>query len=231
VAGVENPPWVPGGNVVVHLLASGILEHFHAVQSRQPFRLPYPANLQMALDKLTLLCWQQGAPPPSSVVELLDWAAAPFGDWKVALAGADVDADESLVHLGRPTATCEELGMLCHDVEGEIRENALIRTVMDKARAARSPEAYVAFRRLLIEQPAITALELDENLNRPELAVVADEVRQAYIEAPPEAIADGVVRTCGGCGGLRLPQDDGRTWYCEDATCTSLSVKVELDTP
>jgi hypothetical protein len=90
---------------------------------------------------------------------------------------------------------------------------------MDKARAGNAPEAYVAFRRLLIEQPAITALALDENLARPELAVLAAEIRQAYAEAPPEAIADGIVRTCGGCGGLRLPLDDARTWFCEDAMC------------
>jgi hypothetical protein len=105
------------------------------------------------------------------------------------------------------------------DIEGEIRENALIRAVMDKARAANAPQSYVAFRRLLIEQPAITALALDEKLTLPELAILADEVRQAYIEAPPEATADGIVRTCAGCHGLRLPLDDDRTWYCDDATC------------
>jgi hypothetical protein len=211
--------WVPDGNIAVHLFASGIIEHFDAAQAPEPFRLPYPASLQMALDRLTLLCWRQTVAPPSGVVELLSWASAPFGDWKLDLAGVDVDPDESLVRYGRPSTTCEELGTLRGDIEGEIRENALIRAVMDKARAANAPQSYVAFRRLLIEQPAITALALDEKLTLPELAILADEVRQAYIEAPPEATADGIVRTCAGCHGLRLPLDDDRTWYCDDPTC------------
>lgn len=215
----SDMPWLPDGNVAVHLLANGIIEYFDAVQSPQPFRLPYPASLQMALDKLTLVCWRQAVAPPSGVVELLEWAATPFDDWKVELSEVDVDPDESLVRYGRPSTTCEELGTLRGDIEGEVRENALVRAVMDKSQAANCPEAYVAFRRLLIEQPAITALALDGQLAVPELAILADEVRQAYTEAPPEAIADGIVRTCGGCRGLRLPLDDGRTWFCEDATC------------
>src|SRR5262249_34621553 len=141
--------------------------------------------------------------------------------WRVELPRVDVDPDESLVRYGRPSTTCEELGSLRGDIEGEIRENALIRAVMDKARAATAPQAYVAFRRLLIERPAITPLALGGHLAAPELAILADEVRQAYVDAPPEAIADGVVRTCAGCHGLRLPLDDDRTWYCGDPACPS----------
>ncbi|MFC7483025.1 hypothetical protein ACFQX7_27700 [Luedemannella flava] len=149
----------------------------------------------------------------------MQWAEVPFGDWKVSFVDVDVDPDEALLSYGRPTATCEELGSLRGDVEGEVRENALIASVMDKTRAANMPESYVAFRRLLIEQPSITALDLDEQLARPTLAVVAAQVREAYVEAPLEAITDGVVRTCGGCHGLRLPLDDARTWTCVDAGC------------
>jgi hypothetical protein len=123
------------------------------------------------------------------------------------------------VSWGRPTTTCEELGALRGDVEGEMRENALMRAVMDKTRAADAPGSYVAFRKLLIEQPAITALALDQQVATAALALLADELRHAYAAAPPEAVADGVVRTCGGCQGLRLPLDGGRTWYCDDASC------------
>ncbi|GAA0360199.1 hypothetical protein NE235_16620 [Actinoallomurus spadix] len=200
-------------------LASGIVDYAQRATSNENFRLPYPANLQMALNRLTLLAWHQGAPAPASVVELLHLAGNAFGAWKISLPDADVDPDESLLAYGRPTRTCEELGSLRGDVEGEIRENTLMRAVMDKARAADAPHSYVAFRELLIRQPAISALELDTRLGTSDLALLADEVRQAYEPVPPEAVADGVVRTCSGCNGLRLPLDDGRAWVCGDESC------------
>ncbi|WP_433300968.1 hypothetical protein ACQP2F_04740 [Actinoplanes sp. CA-030573] len=211
--------WVPDPRIVLAQLASGILRYAEETADRSAFRLPYPANLQLALDRLSLLAWHQETAAPASVVELLQWAGTPFADWPLTLPDADVDPEESLLAHGRPTAICEELGSLRGDVEGEMRENALIRAVMDRTQAAQAPASYVAFRRLLVEHPVLTALELDVRLADPDLALVADQVRQAYPDAPPEAAADGVVRTCGGCGGLLLPLDDDRTWTCEDDSC------------
>jgi len=205
------PSWLPNQEILIAQLASGLLEYTGG--------LPYPANLQLALNRLTLLAWHQDVTPPDSAVGLLQWASEPFGDWPVALADADVDMDESLIAYGRPTATCEELGYLRGDVEGEMRENALMHAVMDKTRAAGAPESYVAFRRLLIEHPAITELDLDAYRARGDLALLAEDIRQAYTPVPPEAVADGIVRTCAGCQGLRVPLDDDRTWVCEDDSC------------
>src|SRR5690606_21778557 len=213
------PSWLPDQQIVLAQLASGIIEYAQRATAGGAFRLPYPANLQLALDRLTLLAWWQGAPAPTSVVDLLQLAEQPFGDWKISPADADVDPDEPLLAYGRPTVTCEELGSLRGDVDGEIRENALMRAVMATARAAAAPGSYVAFRELLIRHPAITAFALDARLAGADLAVLSDEVRDAYRPAPPEAIADGVVRTCGGCNGLRLPLEDDRTWACQDEAC------------
>ncbi|GGN18720.1 hypothetical protein GCM10010109_31970 [Actinoplanes campanulatus] len=205
--------------IVIAQLAAGVLDYAAAMSAGKTFRLPYPPNLQLALDRLTMVAWQQNAEPPSNVVELLQLAARPFESWPIRLSDADVDPGETLLAYGRPSVTCEELGGLGGDVAAEMRQNALMLAVMDKTRAAGAPDSYVAFRRLLIERPAITALGLDARLADPELAVVADELRLAYPEAPPEARADGIVRTCGGCNGLRLPLDDDRTWVCEDYSC------------
>ncbi|WP_344253238.1 restriction endonuclease-related protein [Pseudonocardia hydrocarbonoxydans] len=215
----SSPPWLLDGQILVAQLASGIAEFAEQVDSGAPFRLPYPVNLQAAFDQLTLLAWHQGVAPPGSVVELLQLAEVPFGEWAIALPDAYVDPEESLLVHGRLGTICEELGSLRGDVAGEMRENFLIRVVIDKCRAADAPDSYVAFRQLLIERPAITALDLDTALTRPELAPLSDELRSAYVPAPPEAISDGVVRTCAGCGGLRLPLEDDRTWACEDPSC------------
>lgn len=215
----SSPHWLPDSRIMVAQLASGILEYARRTASGEAFRLPYPANLQLALDRLTLLAWHQEVSAPGSVMELLVLTQKPFREWGIRLPDADVDTDETLLAYGRPTVVCEELGRLRGDVEGELRENALMGAVLDRARAADAPSSYVAFRELLIRKPAITALDLDVRLAEPELALLAGEARQAYVEAPPEAAADGMVRTCGGCGGLLLPLDDDRTWACEDESC------------
>jgi hypothetical protein len=216
---VQAPSWLPDVRITLAQLASGILEYAEGFTGGTPFRLPYPANLQLALDRLTLLTWHQGVPPPGSVVELLQLAHTPFAEWSLVLTDADVGPEESLLAYGRPTVTCEELGKLRGDVEAELRENALMHGVLDKSQAHDAPESYVAFRKLLISKPAITAFDLDARLADPHLALLAEEVRQAYADAPPEAIADGIVRTCEGCHGLRLPLDDDRTWACVDDSC------------
>jgi hypothetical protein len=76
-----DPSWLPDSRVVVAQLASGILEYFLWAISGEAFKLPYPANLQLAFDQVTLLCWQQNVAPPASVVDLLVMAQEPFGDW------------------------------------------------------------------------------------------------------------------------------------------------------
>ncbi|MEV8374992.1 hypothetical protein AB0P21_19810 [Kribbella sp. NPDC056861] len=206
-------------------LASGIIEYAERLTSGSPFRLPYPANLQLALDRLTLLSWHQRVAPPPSVVDLLQLAHTPFEEWPLDLEDAELDPDESLLTSGRPSIACEELGRLRGDVEAELRETELMHAVLDKSRAHDAPESYVAFRRLLISRPSITSIEIDAMLAEPHLALLAGEVRRAYADAPPEAIADGIVRTCGGCLGLRLPLDDDRTWTCVDDSCPDPSAE------
>ncbi|MFC7483024.1 hypothetical protein ACFQX7_27695 [Luedemannella flava] len=44
------PPWLPEGRIFIAQLASGIIDYHQQVSTAGPFRLPYPANLQAALD-------------------------------------------------------------------------------------------------------------------------------------------------------------------------------------
>jgi hypothetical protein len=138
---VQAPSWLPDVRITLAQLASGILEYAEGFTGGTPFRLPYPANLQLALDRLTLLAWHQSVPPPGSVVELLQLAHTPFAEWSLVLTDADVDPEESLLAYGRPTVTCEELGKLRGDVEAELRENALMHGVLDKSQAHDAPGA------------------------------------------------------------------------------------------
>ena len=55
------PSWLPSQQIVLAQLASGIIDYAQRIAAGSSFRLPYPANLQLSLDRLTLLAWQQGA--------------------------------------------------------------------------------------------------------------------------------------------------------------------------
>ncbi|GAA4243247.1 pPIWI_RE_Y domain-containing protein [Dactylosporangium darangshiense] len=216
----DQHPWPEDWEITfVHQLAAGLIEYADLCRVGEPIRLPYPSNLQRALDRLTLMCQVQGVTPPGSVMDLLRWARRPLADWPIGLDVPRLDVDEALLAFGYPSVACEELGRLRGDVEGELRENALIGDVMDVCRANDREDAYVAFRELLIRRPAMSELDLAEQLHRPELALLSAQLRAAYREAPPEALLGGVAQVCGGCGNLRTPAEDMPQRMCVDPAC------------
>jgi hypothetical protein len=99
---VQGPSWLPDARITLAQLASGILEYAEQLTVGTPFRLPYPPNLQLALDRLTLVAWHGSVPAPGSVVELLELAHATFEEWPLNMTDADVDPEESLLAYGRP---------------------------------------------------------------------------------------------------------------------------------
>lgn len=217
------PPWPPvWDEVVVSLLATGIM----ALADRQRdenfvLEVPYPASLQRALDRLTAMCLAAGKEAPCSVMDLLRWASTPFRDWPLPLSTDGLDADESLLAGGRPSKACVECAVLgSRDVEAEVRERRLIHAVLDKCREHKRPDAYVAFRRLLVEQPAMSDRELTEQLGRPESTLLTRELRAAYRPAPAETLVGGFAEVCKGCGNLRVVDGRGRRscpeWDCPD---------------
>jgi hypothetical protein len=95
--------------------------------------------------------------------------------------------------------------------------------VIDEAlascRAAGSPEAYTAFRRLLITRPVLTAVELAALGAELDLVPVYELVRRCY-EAVPAAYRGpgGAYRLCGRCGCVLIPLRDGG-FRCELDRC------------
>ncbi|WP_306356740.1 MULTISPECIES: hypothetical protein [unclassified Nocardia] len=183
--------------------------------------VPYPAMMQRALDRLTAMCLAAGADPPRSAMDLIGWAGLPFRQWPLQLHSDGIDVDERLLVGGRPSRECVEWAVLgSGDVEAEIRERRLMNAVLDKCRARNRADVYVAFRRLLVECPAMSERELLKQLGRPELTLLAHELRSAYRPAPPETLVGGFAEVCGGCGNLRTLDAHGRRgcreWDCPD---------------
>jgi len=77
--------------VVLRLLASGVVDLADHIASGQPVRLPYPVSLQRALDRLSVICIASGKQPPRSVADLLRWCQLPLGKWEMLLAGDEAD--------------------------------------------------------------------------------------------------------------------------------------------
>jgi hypothetical protein len=213
------PPWPDEWHtVVLGMIASGLVELSNVLDRQAAFPVPYPVPLQRGLDRLTAMAVVTGATPPSSVMDLAAWAHRPFAEWPFRPEVEGLNDDETLLIAGKPSKACLELAVVSGDVEGEIRERLLILGVLDVCKANNDPDAYVRFRRLLVETPAMSERDLLLTMARPGFAVLAQHLRTAYRTAPPEALVDGQATVCGGCGHLWTVQVDGVSrcgeWDC-----------------
>jgi hypothetical protein len=220
VDAARSTPWRDDwSEVVLRLLASGVVDLADHIASREPVRLPYPVSLQRALDRLSVMCIAGGKQPPRSVADLLRWCQRPLGEWPAPLAVDGADDPTCLIVGGQPSRECLEWAIAASDVEGEFRERRVVYEALDVCRANARPDVYVAFRELLISKPAMSELDLATELARPGLSLVASQVQQAYEPAPPEALASGQAVACGRCGNLLLPGLQGEL-QCAEPDCT-----------
>ncbi len=209
--------------LVLHLIASGVVHLSEQAGEGKPLKLPYPATLQRGLDTLSVLCLRAGMAPPRSVPDLLAWCTRPLDTWPVALDAEVVGAGDRLVDHSTPTRACEEWAMAGADVEAEVVERRLLLDVLSICRGADAQDAYVAFRRLLIDHPVLTALEVQVLIGQRPLGLLADHVRRAYRPAPPEALIDGGFVCCDGCGNLLIQNEHGRP-TCAEERCRRADV-------
>src|SRR6266545_3792270 len=174
-------PWPSDWDeIVLRLLASGLVELANRVETGQPVRLPYPVSLQRGLDRLSVMCLVAGKAPPRSIADLLRWCARPLEDWELQLRADGADGSVRLIVGGYPSRDCQEWVVVAADVEGEFREQQIVFDALDVCRAHNRPDVYVAFRELLITMPAMSELEFATELTRSELALVVPQLQRAY---------------------------------------------------
>jgi hypothetical protein len=204
----------------MHLLASGLVQLSQVLEQSRTFPIPYPAPLQRGLDRLTAMCAVVGMEPPRSIMDLARWAHLPFGSWPWRPRVEGMGDNERLLVGGKPTKTCLEWAVVSGDVEGEVRERLLIHGVLDVCKAHGRADVYTAFRRMLVERPAMSERDLALALADPDLTLVAHFVRSAYRPAPAETLAGGHAVVCGGCGNLWALDEHGlrrcQEWDCPD---------------
>ncbi|MFV9507466.1 MAG: hypothetical protein AB4911_23175 [Oscillochloridaceae bacterium umkhey_bin13] len=202
----------------MHLIASGLISLAQQARERAALTLPYPSSLQRGLNRLVLMCLRRDRQPPQGLMDLLAWCRKPLSTWGLELPDGSVDGAEQLLDGQIPTATCEAWARTGVDVEADLSEERLLLNVISVCKNARDPQAYTAFRRMLIEQPVLTAFEYQLALAEPALDLLVDQLRAAYESAPPSAARNGQLAICSTCGNLllRTQHDD---LVCEDDMC------------
>lgn len=204
--------------LTLHLVASGLIALAQQARERAALTLPYPPSLQRGLNRLVLTCLRRNRQPPQGLMDLLTWCRQPLSTWGLELPDGSVDGGEHLLDVQIPTATCEAWARTGGDVEADLSEERLLLNVIGVCKGANAPETYTAFRRLLIEQPVMTAFEYQLALAEPTLDLLVDQIRAAYEPAPVAAIRNGQLATCEVCHNLLLrTQND--VFVCEDEVC------------
>lgn len=211
--------------ITLHLIASGLSMIALSASRGERISLPYPAPLQRGLDRLIAAQLCRALPSPQGIPDLLEWCHRPVATWGLTLRSEAVAPGERLLDAGIPPAMCEAWACANPDVEAELSEQHLLSQVFERCIAAQRPDAYVAFRRLLIERPVLTALELQQRCNDPVLAPLIDHLHSAYEPAPRVHAVDGRFNCCPSCGGLLL-RTASEQLICEEERCRVTGVCV-----
>ncbi|MFI1996298.1 hypothetical protein [Actinoplanes sp. NPDC020271] len=219
----QHDPVASWDEDILHLVASGLARLAERVQADGMVRIPYPAPLQRAVNRMTVSCRVRGLRPPSGVAELLELAHQPLSNWPLRLSPELAGDGDVLLTSGTPTRLCQEWALDVDDVEAELSERRVVLDVLHWCRDMQDQQAYVAFRRLMVEEPVLTGDELLDVRSRDRLAPLAAFVLQAYERPGLHLAAGGFFQACGRCCTLSVPTPHG--WRCVEDDCARLTYR------
>jgi len=209
--------------LTLHFIATGLMNYIQQhIEYGNPIKLPYPAPLQKGLNMLVLLCLERNRKPPQGIPEVISWCQ----DKAIPELGLNLPSEfytktDRLLnkHFFTVTGFCEDWACVESDVEDELTEQALLRDVIGTCRERNSQLGYEAFRRLFIEKPVITELELHQlRIRNIELSPLMEQIKSAYEPASPVHCFDGHFFCCSNCGSLLLKDNEGNL-ICEHECC------------
>lgn len=225
----REPQLMPD-ELTLRLIASGVIQLSEAVKNGQSLRLPYPHSLQRGLDRLVLKCLNRCQAVPQGVPELLDWCRRPLSEWPLELP-EDAGIADTLLYGQIPTSICEEWAIASADIEAELTQQQLLLNVMQVCQSADAPDSYVAFRRLLIDQPVLTEQDLLQHCINPALERLEEQIHTAYEPAPDSCAVDRYFYCCATCGNLMLRTHQGDLICAEERCRRTGSVKGDRPLP
>lgn len=202
--------------LTLHLIASGLVQLAKTLETGSLLTLPYPDPLQRGLNRLAANCLRQKVSAPHSISDLFTWCHRPLLDWPLKFPNEAIGSADTLLHANLPTEICEEWAIPGSDIEAHLNEQTFFSSVYLTCRNANDEATYVAFRRLLIEQPVLTAFDLQKQ--KVTLPLLADQLNHAYQPAPLAHLVDGVYHCCSRCNNLLLQTVKGKL-ICENERC------------
>ncbi len=216
---------LPEEMIVLHLISTGIIKRATRIELGEEASGDYEVPLQLGLDRLNILHYKQDLPLIKSVPDLLAWCQKPLSEWLPG-SPAMLDPDDYLLSGPFPTELCQDLACVASDVEAELSERHFIEQVFTICQGAEAPQAYTDFRRLLIEKPVMTALELLQCCQlKPSLEILRDLLPGAYESAPLDYMVKGNFICCPTCGNLQQPNYEQTQFSCENGRCRRLAAK------
>lgn len=204
--------------IILHLIASGVVQLAQQTASGQAPKLPYPIPLQRGLDRFVAVCLRRDVPPPQGAPGLLAWCHQPLHSWPLELPVGAIGINDTLLQDNRPTEVCEEWAYDERDIEAEIGEQSIMSAVLTKCRNINAPESYQAFRRLLIESPVLTQFEFQKHNLNPILRPLSEYLTAAYQPAPTVHSRNGYFYCCPICNNLLWRTVDD-VLICENKLC------------
>ncbi|MBO1346173.1 MAG: hypothetical protein EBE86_001645 [Hormoscilla sp. GUM202] len=219
-----NEPALSFDELTLHLIASGVIKLYEKVKDGAAPTLPYPKELQRGLDRLVLSCLRQAENPPQGVPDLLAWCQKPLSNWPIKLS-EDADTANKLLDDQIPTGICDEWAIASGDVEAEAIQKQLLLNVMQVCKSDDAPDAYVAFRRLLISQPVLTEFELLQHCLNDSLQILEAQIKTAYELVPESCAVNGQLHCCSNCGNIMLRTVKGDL-ICAEDRCRTQGFKV-----
>lgn len=234
----EHKVELPLSEDILTLLASGLVQIEKGVRDGFPLRVPYRAPWQRGMNRLFTAFLERGRDPgddhdvpmPTDLTAAIRLCHISPADWGVRWSNPRALLDEPLLENDQPTTFCRELAesVPTHNIESELNESHMLR-IIDRAKQRRSPAAYVAFRRHLVEHPVLDqGVLLDASLN-PLFSMFEGWLNDLYERVPAACVEDGAVLTCGNCGWTLQRTHDGQL-RCGDDRCAVLTKGFQRDT-
>ena len=219
----------PRADAPVELLYAVARSFFELAAQRRTdsFRLPYPSNVQLTLDRVVLDCLRRGVSPPLSVPDLVrQFTAGTTAEPPIVMPAGLVPQNAPLISdLTRlPTRTCAELASA--GPYGIVEQEAE-RTLTEIADACPSIDSFEACRDFLIANVAVSPQEARSLTASSRTSLTWQRLKGVYAEVPAayttREMGERVFVRCPACGFPALPLPDER-WVCESGYCEAIKV-------
>jgi hypothetical protein len=225
---VRPAPWSETAGVLLLRSVATAMVRISEIASPGTFALPYPDEAQRALNSTVLNCLLLKARPPESLPHLVEWAAhRPLDRWPITLPPNSVSPESLLLDSAtrQPTQLCYEWAVDAEDSAARHSEQRYMAVASNRCQEEDYPEAYQAFRMLLVRRPVLTHRELTTLPAALDgvLGPLGDLLHDVYQPAPASYL-DRERRSytaCARCHTLLHPTIENGLW-CERQRCRDL---------